>query len=138
LAGIFDSVVAVEADARLAAAASVNYARNSVTNVRQVADTAEAFAAEITDAGLRQFAFAVVDPPRTGLTSDVIEIMKLIPEMIVLSCSQQRLAESLAVLIQTHEIQCCCFMDHFPYSEQSECGVHLSSRSQKLNPRKEY
>ena len=122
----------LEAATRLAAAAAVNYARNSVTNVRQVADTAESFAAEITDAGLQEFSFTVVGPPHTGLTSDVIEIVSQIPEVVVLSCNQHRLAESLTELIKTHEIRCCCFMDHFPYSEQSECGAHLTMRADLL------
>ena len=65
---------------------------------------------------------------RTGISSEALEVIAAAVDILFLSCNQHRLAESLVVLAPTHTVATVAYMDHFPYSLQSECGVHLVRR----------
>ena len=129
LAGLFDTVLAVEADPALTQAAATNYELNHVDNVAQITQTCEEFASpQAADAPVA-FDVALVDPPRTGICDEALAVITAAQDILFLSCNQHRLAESLVSLAATHTVATVAYMDHFPYSMQSECGVHLIRRA---------
>jgi tRNA (uracil-5-)-methyltransferase len=128
LAGLFDTVLAVEADPALTQAAATNYELNNADNVAQVTQTCEEFASSQAADAPVAFDVALVDPPRTGISDEALAVITAAQDILFLSCNQHRLAESLVSLAATHSVATVAYMDHFPFSVQSECGVHLIRR----------
>ena len=67
----------------------------------------------------------LVDPPKGGLDPATITLCGGHRVVLYVSCNQVTLARALDALSATHVVHRFAFMDHFPYSSQSECGAML-------------
>lgn len=65
-----------------------------------------------------------VDPPRAGLSAEVIEFAKSFSQIVYISCNPYTLKENLNKL-KGFEIEYAAFFDQFPYTNHIECGVIL-------------
>lgn len=67
----------------------------------------------------------LVDPPRSGLDSNTINILKDYQTIIYISCNMHTLHENLQQLCSTHKIKHFALFDQFPYTDHIESGVVL-------------
>ena len=68
-----------------------------------------------------------LDPPRSGLESLTIDLIKEInfKQVIYLSCNFQSLKSNILDLLSTYEVEKAAFFDQFPYTNHMETGVFL-------------
>lgn len=139
LAGNFQRVLATEIAKPSVQAAQYNIAVNQLTNVQIIRMSAEEFTQAIQ--GVRQFNrlqgislhdyqcnTILVDPPRSGLDSETINMVQQYPTIIYISCNPDTLKANLQVLNQTHKITEFALFDQFPFTKHIECGVVLKKR----------
>ena len=74
------------------------------------------------------FSTILVDPPRAGLDPNTLHIASSFDHIIYISCNAETLKACLERLTNTHEVRSFKVYDHFPYTEWSECVVHLSKK----------
>lgn len=72
-----------------------------------------------------RFCSLFVDPPRAGLSREVIEFAKNFSKIVYVSCNPHTLSENLGEL-KEFEIKHTALFDQFPHTEHIECGVVLS------------
>lgn len=70
----------------------------------------------------------LVDPPRAGIDSDTINILKSYNTIIYISCNPLSLRDNLQQLIETHNIKHFAMFDQFPYTDHVESGVVLHKK----------
>jgi tRNA (uracil-5-)-methyltransferase len=70
----------------------------------------------------------LVDPPRSGLDKDSVELVSRFEKIIYISCNPETLKENLALLVNTHTIEKFALFDQFPYTHHIECGVILTRK----------
>jgi len=136
LADNFRKVLATEVSKASVNAAQYNINANNIDNVTIVRLSAE----ELTQAlqGVRTFRrlqgitlqdyhcqTVLVDPPRSGLSTEALAIIKHYPKIIYISCNPNTLQHNLHTLCQTHRITHFALFDQFPFTEHIECGVVL-------------
>lgn len=95
--------------------AKENAARNGVKNARFVCADAAEVAAELARTG-EAIDVAIVDPPRKGLSPDVVEsLLKIAPKRIVyVSCDPATLARDLKPLTASYTVEKVQSVDLFP------------------------
>ena len=71
------------------------------------------------------FSHILVDPPRSGLTNEVIEIVKDFKNIIYISCNPYTYIRDIN-LLQNHNINKIELFDQFPNSEHLEIVSILS------------
>jgi len=71
------------------------------------------------------FSHILVDPPRSGLTNEVIEIVKDFKNIIYISCNPDTYIRDIN-LLQNHNINKIELFDQFPNSEHLEIVSILS------------
>jgi tRNA (uracil-5-)-methyltransferase len=137
----FDNIIATELSKVSVRAARENLDANGIDNVRIIRLSAE----EVTQAmtGVREFRrlgelpkplaeyqlqTIFVDPPRAGLDTHTLSMAASFPAIIYISCNAQTLAENLAVLCESHDIEDFAMFDQFPYTDHMECGVFLRAK----------
>ena len=76
----------------------------------------------------RLSATVLVDPPRAGIDSDTINILKSYNTIIYISCNPLSLRDNLQQLIETHNIKHFAMFDQFPYTDHVESGVVLHKK----------
>lgn len=138
LADRFRRGLATEVAKPLIHVARVNAAQNGVDNVCFARLAAE----EVSQAlrGVREFrrlreidldgyefSTVFVDPPRAGLDSQTVELVRGFDRIVYVSCNPLTLVENLKQLKQSHRIEQAALFDQFPYTEHMECGVYLKS-----------
>ncbi|HEX3253311.1 MAG TPA: class I SAM-dependent RNA methyltransferase [Pyrinomonadaceae bacterium] len=128
LARLFESVVAVEANAAATRFARRNLQRAELNNVRVVTAT-------VTDwfrsASLDAVDFVLLDPPRAGAESAVINGILSInaPHVCYVSCDPATLARDLKKLVAGgYMVQSFRAFDLFPQTHHVESVVHLTSQ----------
>lgn len=106
--------------------AKENAARNGVTNARFVCADAAEVAAELARAG-EAIDVAIVDPPRKGLSPQVVEsLLKIAPSRIVyVSCDPATLARDLKLLSAAYELKQVQPVDLFPRTFHVETVLKL-------------
>lgn len=75
------------------------------------------------------FSHILVDPPRAGLESSVINFIKNYENIIYISCNPKTLKENLKELCKTHKIAKFGIFDQFANTDHIECGVFLRSKN---------
>ena len=103
-----------------------NAARNGVQNARFVCADASAVAAELAKTG-EMIDVAIVDPPRKGLSPQVVEsLLQISPARIVyVSCDPATLARDLKLLSAQYEVKKVQPVDLFPRTFHVETVVKL-------------
>lgn len=139
LAGKFRRVLATEISKSSIANALKNCERNGIGNIKFLRMSAEelmsAFGGErgfrrLEGVNLADFAFShvLVDPPRAGLDSSVINFIKNYENIVYISCNPQTLYENLKELSLTHKATKFAMFDQFANTNHIECGVVLKKR----------
>ncbi|WP_075493251.1 tRNA (uridine(54)-C5)-methyltransferase TrmA [Campylobacter geochelonis] len=72
-----------------------------------------------------KFSHILVDPPRAGLETSVMEFIKNYENIIYISCNPDTLRENLITLCKTHKVVKFALFDQFAHTEHVECGVLL-------------
>ncbi|MBA6412164.1 tRNA (uridine(54)-C5)-methyltransferase TrmA [Parahaliea sp. F7430] len=141
LAQHFDQVIATELSKTSIRAARWNLERNGIENVQMIRLSAEEVSQAI--AGTREFRrladlpqalgsydlrTVFVDPPRAGLDPATTAMVAQFEHILYISCNPQSLADNLATLCKTHEIERFALFDQFPYTHHMECGVLLRQK----------
>lgn len=138
LAHNFDRVLATEIAKPSVAAAQYNIAANQIDNVQIIRMSAKEFMQALN--GVREFnrlqhidinsyncGTILVDPPRSGLDNDTLEMLRTYPRILYISCNPETLCANLETLTSTHHITRLALFDQFPYTNHIECGVFLES-----------
>ncbi len=105
--------------------AKQNAAANDITRVRIVTSPAEKAIEEIkSDAAL------IVDPPRTGLHSDVVQAInaKRPPSIVYLSCNLSTQARDVALLLESYSITHTELSNFFPRTPHIEGLIVLKAK----------
>ena len=75
------------------------------------------------------FNYVVIDPPRSGLDSDTLNLVVNIKNVIYISCNPKSLLEDLEHILTTHKIINLAVFDQFPWTEHLEVGVLMESHT---------
>ncbi|MCG8709473.1 tRNA (uridine(54)-C5)-methyltransferase TrmA [Brenneria sp. 4F2] len=139
LARNFDRVLATEIAKPSVASAQYNIAANHIDNVQIIRMSAEEFTQAMN--GVRQFKrlqgidltdyrceTIFVDPPRSGLDSETLNMVQGYPRILYISCNPETLCANLETLTKSHQISRLALFDQFPYTHHMECGVLLEKR----------
>jgi tRNA (uracil-5-)-methyltransferase len=140
LAPLFGRVLATEVAKSSVLAAQFNLAANGLDNVAVVRlsseDVSAALAGSMTPKELQGIDFAeyrfstlFVDPPRSGLDAQTLELASGFDHILYISCNPQTLQENVAALQATHEIRAAAVFDQFPYTHHLESGLLLTRRA---------
>ncbi|AQA18796.1 tRNA (uridine(54)-C5)-methyltransferase TrmA [Halioglobus japonicus] len=141
LARHFDEVIATELAKTSVRAARENIEANASDNVQIIRLAAE----EVTQAMQDEREFrrlrdipkplqdydlrtVFVDPPRAGLDDATVKMVQRFDAIIYISCNPHTLADNLAVLSETHQVQRFAMFDQFPYTDHMECGAFLQRK----------
>ncbi|MEC5343459.1 tRNA (uridine(54)-C5)-methyltransferase TrmA [Brenneria populi] len=140
LARNFDRVLATEIAKPSVAAAQYNIAANRIDNVRIIRMSAQEFTQAMN--GVRQFnrlqgidltdyrcETIFVDPPRSGLDAETLNMVRAYPRILYISCNPETLRQNLETLTETHQISRLALFDQFPYTHHMECGILLEKRA---------
>ena len=136
LAQNFRKVLATEIAKLSVAAAQFNIAKNGVENLQIIRMSAEEFTQAIN--GVREFNrlkgidlksyecnTIFVDPPRAGLDSETVKLVRNYDRILYISCNPHTLCDNLVELSKTHRIERAALFDQFPYTDHMESGVWL-------------
>jgi tRNA (uracil-5-)-methyltransferase len=139
LAHNFERVLATEISKTSVKSAQINIEANHIKNLDIVRMSSEEFSQAMN--GERQFRrlegfdltkysydTVLVDPPRSGLDKDSVELVSRFEKIIYISCNPETLKENLALLVNTHTIEKFALFDQFPYTHHIECGVILTRK----------
>ncbi|UDM06229.1 tRNA (uridine(54)-C5)-methyltransferase TrmA [Halomonas sp. NyZ770] len=140
LAENFRRVLATEISRTSVASANVNLEANGINNAHVARMSAEEFALalkgekagrRVAEMGLDDYRFTtvLVDPPRAGLDEQSCEQLSEYAQIVYISCNPVTLADNLAQLTKTHQIERFALFDQFPFTHHCECGVLLTRRS---------
>lgn len=140
LAENFRRVLATEISRTSVASANVNLEANGINNAHVARMSAEEFALalkgekagrRVAEMGLDDYRFStvLVDPPRAGLDEQSCEQLSEYAQIVYISCNPVTLADNLAQLTKTHQIERFALFDQFPFTHHCECGVLLTRRS---------
>ena len=66
-----------------------------------------------------------VDPPRAGLDSETVKLVRNYDRILYISCNPRTLCDNLVELSKTHRIERAALFDQFPYTDHMESGVWL-------------
>ncbi|KAJ8612557.1 hypothetical protein CTAYLR_003740 [Chrysophaeum taylorii] len=128
LAALCRTVVAVEVDATLVAAARRNLDRNGVTNATVLASDASKYCARLGAKIKNLFDALLVDPPRRGLDPKTRRILRHYDNVLYVSCNPAALQTDLDFLAETHQIRSFAVLDAFPRTPHLECLVHFERK----------
>jgi tRNA (uracil-5-)-methyltransferase len=139
LAKNFRTVLGTEIAKPSVAAAQMNIAMNSITNVHILRMSAEEFTQalrgerqfqRLADVDLTQLAChtVLVDPPRAGLDRDTLTQLQAYDNIVYISCNPTTLVANLSHLQSTHDIAHAALFDQFPWTPHAEAGVYLVRR----------
>lgn len=139
LARNFNRVLATEIAKPSVAAAQYNISANRIDNVQIIRMATEDFTQAMK--GVREFnrlkgidlpdyhcETIFVDPPRSGLDKETVNMVQTYPRILYISCNPQTLCENLASLHTTHRITRLALFDQFPYTHHMECGILMEKR----------
>ncbi len=139
LAQNFKHVLATEIAKVSVNSALFNLHKNQINNVEIVRMSSE----EITQAlqkvrpfrRLKQinldsydFSTVFVDPPRSGLDMQTLDLLHRFDNILYISCNPTTLHENLSALTEHYDIKHFAIFDQFPYTPHLECGAILNRR----------
>lgn len=143
LAPLFDRVLATEISKSSVNAAHYNLEVNAADNICLVRMSSDEISSALgrtrvfnrmKDIDLDQYRFTTlfVDPPRSGLDAQTVELARGFDRVLYISCNPTSLRENVAALQATHEIASAALFDQFPYTEHLECGLLLTRRQRGM------
>ena len=139
LAPMFDKVLATEVSKTSVHAAQYNRDANDIDNLHIVRMASEELSAALSgretfrrlqdiDLAAYRFSTIFVDPPRSGLDANTLELAAGFDNILYISCNPETLRANVAALKGTHRIVAAAVFDQFPYTHHLECGVLLQRR----------
>ena len=139
LAPLFGRVLATEVSKTSVKAANYNLVANGIDNVTVVRLSSEEVSAAIAGTqtfkqlqgvDLDQYTFSTifVDPPRSGLDAQTLELASRFDNILYISCNPETLQQNVEALQATHEIKAAAVFDQFPYTHHLESGLLLTRR----------
>ncbi|MFM2481745.1 tRNA (uridine(54)-C5)-methyltransferase TrmA [Celerinatantimonas sp. YJH-8] len=138
LARNFRKVLATEIAKPSVDSAQYNIAVNQIENVKILRMSAEEFTEAMHGRPFQRLSNAqvnlsdyqcdtiFVDPPRSGLDQDTLNMVQDYTHILYISCNPQTLHANLQQLSQTHQITRWAIFDQFPYTDHAEVGVWLT------------
>ena len=140
LAQQFDRVIGTEIAKPSVEAAQFNIRENQLSNVDIVRLSAEEFTSamrnersfqRLGDIDLQQYSLktVLVDPPRSGLDDETLDLVQEFECILYISCNPDTLMENLNRLCESHQIESFALFDQFPYTHHIECGVKLVKKT---------
>ena len=131
LAGAGRSVDMVEEWRPASRLAAANMEKNAIGGVRIFGQSAESYLADAQNSGGGKYDTVVADPPRTGMTADVVRgIGQIAPRLIVyISCNPATLARDAAMFINDRHYEPIAIeaYDMFPQTAHVESVCVLKS-----------
>lgn len=139
LAPMFNRVLATEVAKSSVQAAQHNLAANGLDNVAVLRLSSEEISAALAgtkvftqmqgiDPGQYNFSTLFVDPPRSGLDAQTLELARRFDNILYISCNPLTLQQNVTALQSTHEIRAAAVFDQFPYTHHLESGLLLTRR----------
>lgn len=139
LAQNFDRVLGTEISKTSVRSAQVNIAENKLNNINIVRMSSEEFSQAMNgerkfrrlegfDLTAYNYDTVLVDPPRSGLDPESLELVSRFNKIIYISCNPNTLHDNLATLVKTHKIESFALFDQFPFTEHIETGIILSKK----------
>lgn len=130
LAGRCKRLLGAEIVPAAIADAEENARRNGIENARFVCADAAEIAAQLAETG-EKIDVAIVDPPRKGLSPQVVEsLLQIAPERLVyVSCDPATLARDLKWLCEQYRLVSAEGFDLFPRTEHVETICLLEARA---------
>ena len=140
LAPLFGRVLATEVSKTSVKAANYNLVANGIDNVTVVRLSSEEVSAAIAgtqtfkqlqgvDLDQYNFSTIFVDPPRSGLDAQTLELASRFDNILYISCNPETLQQNVEALQATHEIKAAAVFDQFPYTHHLESGLLLTRRN---------
>lgn len=132
----FNKVLTTEVSKSSIAALNWNLQANNIRNI----ETARMSAEEVTEAldgvrpfrrlshidlGSYNFSTVFVDPPRAGVDTKTMELVKRFDHIIYVSCNPETLRNNIAQIADTHQIQSTAAFDQFPFTPHLEAAVFM-------------
>ncbi len=74
------------------------------------------------------FDTVLVDPPRAGLDTDTVELLKKFRRIVYISCNPESMIENISSLKNDYSMTACALFDQFPYTHHMEAGVILTRK----------
>jgi tRNA (uracil-5-)-methyltransferase len=136
LADNFNRVLGTEISKTSVRSAQVNIRQNNIENIDIVRMSSEEFSQAMNgdrkfrrlenfDLTAYNYDTVLVDPPRAGLDTDSVELVRRFNKIIYISCNPHTLKDNLTNLISSHKIVKFALFDQFPYTDHIEAGVML-------------
>lgn len=136
LAPHYDKVLATELSSSSVDSAQFNIEVNGIDNLKILRMSAEDFSEalkgtreffRLKDVDLKSYncQTILVDPPRSGLDENTLEMVSHYNKIIYISCNPQTLHDNLETLAKTHKVTRFALFDQFPYTHHVEAGVLL-------------
>ena len=144
LAPLFERVLATEVAKSSVRAAQYNLEANGIGNVAIARLSSEEISAALAEGksftqlqgiDLNQYRFSTlfVDPPRSGLDAQTLELASRFDNILYISCNPQTLRDNVAALAATHRITASAVFDQFPYTPHLESGLLLTRHPATTN-----
>lgn len=129
LASLCRNVVGIEIDHSAVASAKSNMQRLGISNINFICDDIEQ---AITTIDTSQFDIAIVDPPRSGLASNMKQaiINMQLKELVYISCEPSTLMRDIGELAVVYEVVSIKGFDMFPNTNHIETVAHLKLRTE--------
>jgi len=139
LSRYFSRVLTTEVSKSSIAALNCNLEANNINNIAMARMSAE----EVTEAldGVRpfrrlshidltsyQFSTIFVDPPRAGIDTKTMELVRRFDNIIYVSCNPETLTTNIEQIADTHDIRSTAAFDQFPFTPHLEAGVFLTRK----------
>ena len=134
----FNRVLATELAKSSVYAAQWNIEQNQIENIQVARLSAEEFTkAYLGEREFRRlqeanidmqsydFDTVFVDPPRSGIDDQTLELLQGFERIIYISCNPDTLHDNLKTLTQTHKVTKFALFDQFPFTHHVESGVLL-------------
>jgi len=135
LAEYFTEVLGVEIDPELCSAARVNLEMNGIVNGEIINKPAEEVAKKRKLYQFDNRDFMLVDPPRAGLDTLTLGLVREFQSVIYIACDARSLARDLREkgLGESHEVKYMAAFDHFPWhAEFLEVVCWLERRASEV------
>lgn len=134
LAANFRRVLATEIAKSSVQAAQFNIAQNQINNVDIIQMSSEELSAYIATGEyakkLKHLSWTdfecntvLVDPPRSGLDEDTLDLVQQFKRIVYISCNPETLLNNAKQLATTHQITHFALFDQFPYTHHAEIGM---------------
>jgi tRNA (uracil-5-)-methyltransferase len=110
---------------------NITLARLAAEEVTQAFDKVRTFN-RLKDIHLDDFDFSTVfvDPPRSGLDENTVELVRRFDNIVYISCNPDTLYKNIQALSNTHSITQFALFDQFPYTDHRECGTILQRKGE--------